>query len=119
MRNAVIGHALGREQDHLAFTCDGLRRRTGSRQRFQDLPLRRLEPERGRWSKHAPLDHIRHTIVNNYDGQDTSIVRLASAAGTASRKHRAALEAYLRDVVQGSVPILPYDAAAASWHGQE
>ena len=34
-------------------------------------------------------------------------------------KRRAALEAYLRDVVRGSFPILPYDEAAATWHGQE
>jgi tRNA(fMet)-specific endonuclease VapC len=34
-------------------------------------------------------------------------------------KRRAALEAYLRDVVHGSFPILPYDEAAATWHGEE
>jgi tRNA(fMet)-specific endonuclease VapC len=34
-------------------------------------------------------------------------------------KRRAALEAYLRDVVHGSFPILPYDEAAATWHGDE
>jgi tRNA(fMet)-specific endonuclease VapC len=34
-------------------------------------------------------------------------------------KRRAALDAYLRDVVQGSFPILPYDEAAATWHGEE
>ena len=34
-------------------------------------------------------------------------------------KRRAALEAYLRDVVGGSFPILPYDEAAATWHGEE
>jgi tRNA(fMet)-specific endonuclease VapC len=34
-------------------------------------------------------------------------------------KRRTALEAYLRDVVHGSFPILPYDEAAATWHGQE
>jgi tRNA(fMet)-specific endonuclease VapC len=34
-------------------------------------------------------------------------------------KRRTALEAYLRDVVQGSFPILPYDEAAATWHGEE
>ena len=34
-------------------------------------------------------------------------------------KRRAALEAYLRDVVRGSFPILPYDEAAATWHGEE
>lgn len=32
---------------------------------------------------------------------------------------RAALEAYLHDVVQGSFPFLPYDEAAATWHGEE
>jgi tRNA(fMet)-specific endonuclease VapC len=34
-------------------------------------------------------------------------------------KRRRALEAYLRDVVRGSFPILPYDEAAAEWHGEE
>jgi tRNA(fMet)-specific endonuclease VapC len=34
-------------------------------------------------------------------------------------KRRTALEAYLRDVVHGSFPILPYDEAAAAWHGEE
>jgi tRNA(fMet)-specific endonuclease VapC len=34
-------------------------------------------------------------------------------------KRRAALEAYLRDVVHGAFPILPYDEAAAAWHGEE
>jgi len=34
-------------------------------------------------------------------------------------KRRNALEAYLRDVVQASFPILPYDEAAAAWHGHE
>lgn len=34
-------------------------------------------------------------------------------------KRRGALEAYLRDVVHGSFPILPYDEAAATWHGEE
>lgn len=34
-------------------------------------------------------------------------------------KRRAALEAYIRDVVRGSFPNLPYDEAAATWHGKE
>ena len=34
-------------------------------------------------------------------------------------KRRTALEAYLRDVVHRSFPILPYDEAAATWHGEE
>lgn len=34
-------------------------------------------------------------------------------------KRKAELEAYLRDVVLKSFPILPYDQAAASWHGVE
>jgi tRNA(fMet)-specific endonuclease VapC len=37
----------------------------------------------------------------------------------AEGKRRAALEAYLQDVVRGSFPILPYDEAAATWHGHE
>ena len=34
-------------------------------------------------------------------------------------KRRSALEAYLHDVVRASFPILPYDEAAATWHGHE
>jgi tRNA(fMet)-specific endonuclease VapC len=37
----------------------------------------------------------------------------------AAGKRRAALEAYLSDVVGVSFPILPYDEAAAAWHGRE
>lgn len=33
--------------------------------------------------------------------------------------HRTALEDYLRDVVRVSFPIVPYDEAAAHWHGIE
>lgn len=32
---------------------------------------------------------------------------------------RTALEAYLRDVVRNAFPVLPYDEAAAEWHGSE
>jgi tRNA(fMet)-specific endonuclease VapC len=34
-------------------------------------------------------------------------------------KRKDALESYLRDVVQASFAILPYDEAAAGWHGAE
>ncbi len=34
-------------------------------------------------------------------------------------KRRRALEDYLHDVVLRSFPILPYDEAAAAWHGEE
>jgi tRNA(fMet)-specific endonuclease VapC len=34
-------------------------------------------------------------------------------------RRRTALEVYLRDVVRASFPILPYDEAAAEWHGEE
>lgn len=34
-------------------------------------------------------------------------------------KRRDAIEHYLHDVVQASFPILPYDEAAATWHGHE
>jgi tRNA(fMet)-specific endonuclease VapC len=34
-------------------------------------------------------------------------------------KRRATLEAYLREVVLASFPILAYDEAAATWHGAE
>lgn len=36
-----------------------------------------------------------------------------------SGKRRTALEAYLRDVVLASFPVLPYDEAAAQWHAAE
>ena len=39
--------------------------------------------------------------------------------GLPKGKRRAALETYLRSVVQASFPILPYDEAAATWHGEE
>ena len=35
-----------------------------------------------------------------------------------SRK-RSAIEEFLHGVIAGSIPILPYDAAAAEWHGGE
>jgi len=34
-------------------------------------------------------------------------------------KRRTALESYLTDVVHPSFAVLPYDAAAAAWHGRE
>jgi tRNA(fMet)-specific endonuclease VapC len=34
-------------------------------------------------------------------------------------RRRTALETYLTDVVRASFPILSYDAAAATWHGDE
>jgi tRNA(fMet)-specific endonuclease VapC len=37
----------------------------------------------------------------------------------AQGKRRDALEHYLQDVVQVAFPILPYDEAAATWHGHE
>ncbi len=36
-----------------------------------------------------------------------------------SGNRRSALEIYLQDVVQATFPILPYDEAAATWHGHE
>lgn len=34
-------------------------------------------------------------------------------------KRRSALDAYIREVVHASFPILPYDEAAAAWHAQQ
>jgi tRNA(fMet)-specific endonuclease VapC len=34
-------------------------------------------------------------------------------------RRRSAIESYLLDVVEPSVPILPYSAEAAQWHAQE
>jgi tRNA(fMet)-specific endonuclease VapC len=34
-------------------------------------------------------------------------------------RRRTALGVYLQDVVRASFPILPYDDAAATWHGEE
>jgi tRNA(fMet)-specific endonuclease VapC len=36
-----------------------------------------------------------------------------------SGKRREALEVYLEQVIRASFPILPYDEAAAAWHGHE
>lgn len=36
-----------------------------------------------------------------------------------SGKRRSTLEAYLREVVRQSFPILPYDEGAAAWHAEE
>jgi tRNA(fMet)-specific endonuclease VapC len=41
------------------------------------------------------------------------------AARLPAGKRRAALEEYLHTVVRRSFPILPYDEAAADWHGRE
>lgn len=35
-----------------------------------------------------------------------------------SRKRRA-IETYLREVVEATIPILPYDESAATWHAEE
>lgn len=34
-------------------------------------------------------------------------------------RRRTAIAAYLSEVVQASFPVLPYDEAAAAWHGEE
>ena len=34
-------------------------------------------------------------------------------------RRRTAVELYLNDVVRASFPVLPYDDAAATWHGRE
>ena len=34
-------------------------------------------------------------------------------------RRRHGIEGYLRDVVRASFPVLPYDEAAATWHGEE
>ncbi len=45
---------------------------TGHYWRFQEVPLRRLEPERGRGSEHRSIRSRYVLIVNCYNGQDTS-----------------------------------------------
>jgi len=41
------------------------------------------------------------------------------AARLAASKKRNAIEAYLEEAVRGTLPILPYDQEAASWHARE
>lgn len=36
-----------------------------------------------------------------------------------SSRKRTAIERYLREVISNALPILPYDAAAAAWHGEQ
>ncbi len=36
-----------------------------------------------------------------------------------SSRKRTAIERYLRDVISNALPILPYDAVAAEWHGEQ
>jgi tRNA(fMet)-specific endonuclease VapC len=65
--------------------------------------VRRLEEESARSAIAAP---VWHELVYGCS-------RLPSG------KRRTALEEYLYRVVQPSFPILPYDQAAALWHGRE
>jgi tRNA(fMet)-specific endonuclease VapC len=44
---------------------------------------------------------------------------LYGAARLPRSRGRTTLETYLREVVETTLPILPYDAEAAAWHGQE
>lgn len=37
----------------------------------------------------------------------------------AESKKRRAIERYLHEVIEACMPILPYDTAAAAWHGRE
>lgn len=41
------------------------------------------------------------------------------AARLAASKKRRAIEAYLEEAVRGTLPILPYDQEAATWHAKE
>ncbi len=41
------------------------------------------------------------------------------AARLAASKKRRAIETYLEEAVRGTLPILPYDQEAATWHAQE
>lgn len=67
-----------------------------------------------------------HTIesLSDHDGEiaTCSVVWhelcFGAARLTASKKRRA-IEAYLEEVVGATLPILPYDQEAASWHARE
>jgi tRNA(fMet)-specific endonuclease VapC len=67
-----------------------------------------------------------HTIesLSEHDGEvaTCSVVWhelcFGAARLTASKKRRA-IEAYLEEVVGATLPILPYDQEAASWHARE
>ena len=41
------------------------------------------------------------------------------ASRLAASKKRSAIEAYLEEVVRSTLPILPYDQEAATWHARE
>jgi tRNA(fMet)-specific endonuclease VapC len=44
---------------------------------------------------------------------------LFGCARLPSSRRRSALESYLEESVRATVPILPYDEAAAAWHARE
>jgi tRNA(fMet)-specific endonuclease VapC len=67
-----------------------------------------------------------HTIesLSEHDGElaTCSVVwheLCFEAARLTSSKKRSAIEAYLEEVVRSTLPILPYDQEAASWHARE
>jgi hypothetical protein len=55
----------------------------------------------------------------NRQANEIWLIRFLSGSVAQKGKRRAMLEAYLRDVVRRSFPNLPYDEAAATWHGEE
>jgi len=76
----------------------------------------------------APMQKVPNaTIVRRLEkeGADCAIASVVwheltyGATRLPDGRRRAALEAYLRDVVRASFPILPYDESAAAWHGTE
>jgi tRNA(fMet)-specific endonuclease VapC len=65
---------------------------------------------------------MRHLVAHEGEVATCAIVWHELVYGAArlprSRKRRA-LEAYLEEAVRAALPILPYDEAAADWHGRE
>ena len=67
------------------------------------LVMKRLHQK---WSECSIAAPVWHELAYGY-----------SRLPRGTRRQR--IEDFLRDVVQPSFPILPYDDAAAAWHGQE
>jgi tRNA(fMet)-specific endonuclease VapC len=76
----------------------------------------------------APIAKVpNRTVVNRLESLDESCAIAApvwhelhyGCSRLAAGKRRSAVNAYLREVVRRTFPVLPYDEVAATWHAEE